>query len=54
MNPQLVLTIIGAVSTLIGAISHFINPEVSPPPLPALAVVGLLAAAALYTSKIEK
>ena len=31
MNPQLVLTIIGAVSTLIGAISHFINPEVSPP-----------------------
>ena len=53
MNPQLVLTIIGAVSTLIGAISHFINPEVSPP-LPALAVVGLLAAAALYTSKIEK
>ena len=53
MNNQLVLTIIGAVSTLIGAISHFINPEVSPP-LPALAVVGLLAAAALYTSKIAK
>jgi len=53
MNPQLVLTIIGAVSTLTGAISHFINPEVSPP-LPALAVVGLLAVAALYTSKIAK
>ena len=31
MNPQLVLTIIGAVSTLMGEISHFINPEVSPP-----------------------
>jgi len=53
MNPQLVLTIIGAVSTLMGAISHFISPEVRSP-LPALAVVGLLAAAALYTSKIAK